>query len=1001
MSRCECSEEKGDDTSTSALDPSLTRDEIDKVKLFDWMELLPAQLTTINPASLGLLSKAGSILDKLRPGKNIIELKEFSQFLNPTILPELKAIKRVLMQPAVTSADRFRLRYYKAKYELYARENPDNMTNVDDKVFKLDYNENLNSYRVRYSSEQVPFKNVIAITYAWHETEKKSPFQVLREIGEPFELELGVEWDGKAVLKTLTELSKDNWIWMDQFSLVQDTVTTTALCRDIPNIYRNARVVAFLPYKVCSHLFTRIDAFRKQETPNVSAALAEVMLHDLVCECTDGLYGWLSRLWTWQEFMLASSLRLVWGLGESQWSKREVFNEEQRPSNGEEHLFPRFWKRHQRLEAEKEGEEGTNVLSRALSRIKNSGKEVKRIVNHFTSIPICEQPITRLLNELIKRNTKSVIIHEAETASLSMGYYFCMRLLCGAEVYMPSASQVLPINCLKVLQQIASTGRKGGRLYDCYYAAGAFFKDATFLPDKKKVKKTGNQQGKDSNVAEKSSAKQDDKEVKATRIEEPEIEEELALRAAFFRLYEREHAFLRLPMRYQHVLDDRKALYQEYTDLYTKYNNKSPELKGGDDEDLRQAFADLYHQVHNTVLVKHSGVPVPNATVPKASDCVEDFHPLSWNRTTISRDILKRLNSSSEDQKGKKRCWNLLKIRQKVASDEKKDSEAGFLNAFVLSGMNEEAFYETHRCYIERDVLCGTAYDIKSLKPIQVGGMVDVCFASIYKIITNMHPSQLTRARNFNTIPTEMNLSLYPIAHAIIHASCYSNQEYPAHLAHIVSALHAKRITAEDYVNAVALLVGEGFDFILDEDKNRENQFELVKISFSDGTRCVGIVSKILKTPMANTLVKSVSTSDPEVRKTGRKRAAVTNFFATGKKLIREKAMASEVVAATRQFVKESVVKPTKQYATEKLLTAVAPSLVRASIKVVKTHHRLLLCAGRGNNVLDWRVVGYIPGFDAEVNKAVLGPVSHSGVHIKLNTVGGDSSDVSPAACSA
>ncbi|KAG1697314.1 hypothetical protein DVH05_016597 [Phytophthora capsici] len=1022
---------------TPVLERSLTRDETLQMDLFDWpIDLLEAQKKTIDSSKAGLLAGVGGCLDDLLAlDSTTLKLKEFSQFLNPIIQSELRAIKRIYQQPAVTRADQDRLRSYKKNYQKAALQTHGNKTNVGDNVFKLDYDANLKTeypYRVRYASESIPYDKVIAITYAWHETKRKH--KEFRVTGQRKPIELGVEWDVEVVLQTLAELSKHNWIWMDQFSLDKDKVTTTALCSDIPTIYRNARVVAFLPFKICAHLSERIDKFRRQVIPNVSAALAEMMLHDLVCECTDGLYGWLSRLWTWQELMLASSLRFVWGLGVSQWTRHEIFKEGDQPEGDRE-----------------------AVLSRALGVIGDAGKKVKHVVKRsVTNISVHEQPITRLLNELTKRNTKSVIIPEADTATLSMGYYLCMRLLCGAEVYMPSASQIPPIDCLKVLQQIASTGRKGGRLYDCYYAAGAFFKDATFLPAKKKFKKTGDQQANHDNDDGECDAKPNDGAVNPAEIESTDVKEELELRAAYFGLYERECYYQSLPEKYRTILDNREvlrreyeALLEEYTGCYAKKYKQSLELIEDDIGGLRKAFADLYHDIHNTPLVKHCGVPVPSTSAPKDEDSMDNFHPLAWSKKSHSHRTLERLNSSKKEQEEKKmKSWNLIKSRQKAATNEKKDSKDGFLNAFVLSGMNEEAFYETQHCEVRGEVCVGTAYDIQSLKTIKVGGTLDLCFASIYKIIANMHPSQLTRARNFNSIPTEMNMSLYPIAHAIIHATCYSNEEHPAHLAHVVSGLLSSRITAEAYVNAVALLVGEGFDFILDEKRDRKNQFKLVKITLSDGTRCVGIVSKLLKNSMANALVKSASASDSKELMIAREK-----HFTAGKKLLdgtaASKATAatrnfvkksmrvtsvSEAVSGTRKFVKKSVdevgkttikavaatetfvkesvdevststktfVKESgeaaKQYVTKKLTAAtIASSLTKASIKVVKSHHRLLLCSGGDTDVSDWNVVGYIPGFDAEANKAVLGPISHSGVQLKLNTAGDDSS-VAPSA---
>ncbi|KAG1697326.1 hypothetical protein DVH05_016609 [Phytophthora capsici] len=790
---------------------------------------------------------------------------EVIQFLNPAIQPVMEEIMQIAMQPQMTSKDEERLRHYKTETQKHrAPFSPQNH------LFKIKFDDNEATYRAHYATDPIQYNEIIAITYAWHETQEKRAYTVLRENGAPLKLELGEEWHVEPFLQTLAELSNTYWIWMDQFSLVQDDDLTETLSRNIPEIYRSVRVVAFLPYKVCERLSRTISDVREDAgAKNVGQCLADFLLHDLVCECTDGIYGWLSRLWTWQELMLATSLQFVWGLGQSQWTTREVLNKGKSKEEPEEE--DSFW-----------------------AKTKRTVRKIKTTVKHtFTDTSIPEQPLTKLLNELIKRNTESVIIDKKDTATLSMGYYFCLRLLCGAEIYMPSASRTSPINCLKVLQQIADTGRKGGRVYDCYYAAAAFIEHPTFLPNKKKTILEQNEQN-----------------------EAGDLEDETVLRNAYVRLYEHEHARLRLPDKFQDMLNDPEKLLQEYTELYTTYYDQSPDLKDKDNAALQRDFVDLYHDVNHSTLVKYTGAPVPN--VNSVDDALkENYCPIAWKQNTHSQRSFVRLISNSDEH------------QENQAYVSQDDIRGKFPNAFILSGMQEEAFCETNR----DGTFCGTAYNISSIGKIKVGRIQDLSVNSIYKIIKNLHPSQLTRVRNFNSIPTGVRARLFPLAHAIVHAASFKAKKFPAHLVETVSTLLGSR-TTQGYVDAVTMILGGSFDFISDKHgETQKNQFRLAKIKFSDGTRCVGIISSLMKDFLAEQVSSQVNSK-------------------YGKSLVK------------------ALEKPIRHWVESR------------AVKVVKSHHRLLLCAGDCVGELsNWSIVGYIPGFDADANEAALGPISHSEVN--------------------
>ncbi|KAG1695959.1 hypothetical protein DVH05_018946 [Phytophthora capsici] len=87
---------------TPVLERSLTRAETLQMDLFDWpIDLLEAQKKTIDSSKAGLLAGVGGCLDDLLAlDSTTLKLKEFSQFLNPIIQSELRAIKRIYQQPS-------------------------------------------------------------------------------------------------------------------------------------------------------------------------------------------------------------------------------------------------------------------------------------------------------------------------------------------------------------------------------------------------------------------------------------------------------------------------------------------------------------------------------------------------------------------------------------------------------------------------------------------------------------------------------------------------------------------------------------------------------------------------------------------------------------------------------------------------------------------------------------------------------------------------------------
>ncbi|KAL3662156.1 hypothetical protein V7S43_012956 [Phytophthora oleae] len=194
----------------------------DAADIFDWPPLLPAMTKPEPIKSTSLLFRLGEKLDRHLQTKDEdtqVLCKELIQFVNLVIQPILSNIKRTGLQPRMTLDDKRRLLRYKTKAQhvldetLSAKDGVSlfKLVLVDDKAADYEI-----KYHVRYALDSVPYDEVIAITYAWHESEHKHDVKL-----DCVKIQLGEEWDVKAVLESLAELSKDNWLWMDQFSLIK------------------------------------------------------------------------------------------------------------------------------------------------------------------------------------------------------------------------------------------------------------------------------------------------------------------------------------------------------------------------------------------------------------------------------------------------------------------------------------------------------------------------------------------------------------------------------------------------------------------------------------------------------------------------------------------------------------------------------------------------------------------------------------------------------------
>lgn len=105
----------------------------------------------------------------------------------------------------------------------------------------------------------------------------------------------------------------------DQFSRQQDSVTSQKLVTDVYDIYRSCPVELLVPTFKCV-------SFPATDVENWHSYWTAVLNHSIACPCFRGWQTIVNRIWPWQEFVVAHSLRMVTGLGNSM--KRYMQEEE-------------------------------------------------------------------------------------------------------------------------------------------------------------------------------------------------------------------------------------------------------------------------------------------------------------------------------------------------------------------------------------------------------------------------------------------------------------------------------------------------------------------------------------------------------------------------------------------------------------------------------------------------------------------------------------------------
>jgi hypothetical protein len=163
----------------------------------------------------------------------------------------------------------------------------------------------------------VQSSELAAISYSWGANPRATrlAFESTTDTTASYGIQLGMEWNVPLFLDKLLELSRSKWLWLDQISLSQSSVTTKQLVKDIPQIYRYGEVHVLLPTMSCYVLDCLTFAATMVGAANDKWSSGIIALHQSVCKCGTTHLEWATRLWPWQELVLASRIRVHVGLG--------------------------------------------------------------------------------------------------------------------------------------------------------------------------------------------------------------------------------------------------------------------------------------------------------------------------------------------------------------------------------------------------------------------------------------------------------------------------------------------------------------------------------------------------------------------------------------------------------------------------------------------------------------------------------------------------------------
>lgn len=156
---------------------------------------------------------------------------------------------------------------------------------------------------------------VTALSYSWGQQLVNDSVQIgMYWDGRPCRVRIGLEWKVPTLIETLVQLSMKSWLWMDQVALQPDT-TRAEIISTFATVYSRCPVVILFPGSECPVL--QRDRRRILETKGLSyedakRELGAIVEHLLCCSSFDPNRRWFHRVWTRQEALYASCVRVVY-----------------------------------------------------------------------------------------------------------------------------------------------------------------------------------------------------------------------------------------------------------------------------------------------------------------------------------------------------------------------------------------------------------------------------------------------------------------------------------------------------------------------------------------------------------------------------------------------------------------------------------------------------------------------------------------------------------------
>jgi len=169
--------------------------------------------------------------------------------------------------------------------------------------------------------------DVVAVSYTWGEFNRNDFVVGHDSNGKPISMQIGDEWERGEFIVALADIcmseTKTLACWLDQLCIAQDDdEEVRRTIAQIPQIYRSFEVVALIPGRPCRCLKTVTELARAmRDTAVADVTRTNTLNHEILlitnrCLNALGISSYFDRVWTRQELMYSSSIRVVWTAGE-------------------------------------------------------------------------------------------------------------------------------------------------------------------------------------------------------------------------------------------------------------------------------------------------------------------------------------------------------------------------------------------------------------------------------------------------------------------------------------------------------------------------------------------------------------------------------------------------------------------------------------------------------------------------------------------------------------